>query len=74
MAKTETTEVAAAEVAPAATSVPMTLDEFCIRLSTTDKRVELIGGFEHIERLAGRTKDTAEAFSKRFTDFINQPA
>lgn len=74
MAKTETTEVVAADVAPAETGVPMTLDEFCIRLSVKDKRVELIGGFEHVERLAGRVKDTADGFGKRFADFINQPA
>ncbi|MFZ4538513.1 hypothetical protein [Propionivibrio sp.] len=53
---------------------PMSLQEFCTRLSSTDRRVELIGGFEHGERVAGRAKDTDAAYSKRFTAFINAPA
>lgn len=53
---------------------PLTLEEFCIRLSVTDSRVELIGGFENQERLAGRVKDTESNFAGRFQAFINQPA
>jgi len=53
---------------------PLTLNEFCSRLSATDKRVELIGGFEHTERFAGRMKDVQSAYSDRFTAFANQPA
>lgn len=63
-----------AQAAPAPKSEPLSLNEFCIRLSTTDKRVELIGGFEHSERVAGRVADTAENYAERYTKFLNQPA
>lgn len=53
---------------------PLTLDEFCARLSTTDKRVELIGAFHSIEKVAGRVKDLESAYATRFSAFINQPA
>jgi hypothetical protein len=52
----------------------VTLDEFCARLSGTDKRVEMIGAFNHVEKKAGRVKDTEESFRSRFDAFINQPA
>lgn len=54
--------------------IPLSLDEFCARLSATDKRVELIGGFHSVEVAAGNTKDVDSAFAARFNDFINQPA
>jgi len=54
--------------------VPMTLAEFCTRLSVTVKRVELIGGFDHSERAAGRLSDTAENYAARYAAFINKPA
>lgn len=53
---------------------PLTLDEFCSRLSVSDKRVELIGAFAHTETVAGRLKDTESAYAGRFGEFINQPA
>lgn len=52
----------------------ITLDEFCTRLSTTDKRVEMIGAFNHVEKKAGRIKDTEENLRSRFDAFVNQPA
>lgn len=70
MAKNET--VAKTTTTPE--SEPLSLTEFCIRLSAKDKRVELIGGFEHSERVAGRMSDTAEAYAGRYTAFLNQPA
>jgi hypothetical protein len=54
--------------------IPLTLDEFCIRLSASDARVELIGGFHHTEAVAGRSKDVESAFRARFDEFVNQPA
>lgn len=63
-----------AEATPVAAGVPLSLNEFCIRLSAKDKRVELIGGFEYVERVAGRLSDTAEQYEQRFTEFLNQPA
>lgn len=70
MAKNETV----AKAAPEQISEPLSLNEFCIRLSTKDKRVELIGGFEHSERVAGRLSDTAENYTARYAQFLNQPA
>lgn len=55
------------------TANDITLDEFCTRLSMSDKRVELIGGFAHTEVVAGRTKDAESAFQSRFTEFVNKP-
>ena len=63
-----------AKATPEVTSEPLSLTEFCIRLSVKDKRVELVGGFEHSERVAGRLKDTAENYAARYDKFLNQPA
>lgn len=52
----------------------LSLSEFCARLSSSDRRVELIGGFEHAERLAGRIKDTESAYAARYAAFLLQPA
>jgi len=52
----------------------ITVEEFCTRLSQTDRRVELIGGFHFDEKQAGRFKDAETAFSARFTEFANKPA
>lgn len=51
----------------------ITLDEFCTRLSQTDRRVELIGAFHSVELKAQRTKDAEAAFTARFRAFINAP-
>lgn len=51
-----------------------TLQEFCSALSTTDRRVEMIGAFHSVERAAGRMRDTATNYQKRFTAFLTQPA
>lgn len=63
----------AAEVA-GASEFQLSLDEFCTRLSGTDRRVELIGAFHSAERAAGRSKDYEGAFAGRFVAFVNQPA
>lgn len=60
--------------APAAGDFPLSLNEFCQRLSVEDKRVELISAFHHVEELAGRTQDTDGNFRVRFEAFANQPA
>ncbi|SDY39224.1 hypothetical protein [Nitrosomonas sp. Nm58] len=70
MAKEKTT----AETVQEKPADAVTLDEFCTRLSGTDKRVEMIGAFNHVEKKAGRVKDTEESFRSRFDAFINQPA
>lgn len=53
--------------------IKLTLHEFCARLSKTVKRPELLGAFEHTERVAGRLSDTDSAFRARFDAFINKP-
>ena len=68
-----------AKSAPAAVPVdkaggePLTLTEFCIRLSERDRRVALIGGFEFEEKNAGRSRDTEANYLARFEAFINKP-
>jgi|CryGeyDrversion2_2_1046609.scaffolds.fasta_scaffold295462_1 hypothetical protein len=78
MAK-ETTQSTPVDTPVSATSAtadafPLTLTEFCTRLSVSDRRVELIGGFEHSERVLGRVSDLEVNFAKRFAEFANQPA
>lgn len=58
---------------PVAAPDEVTLDEFCTRLSKSDKRVELIGAFHHSEQSAGRIKDVESEYSSRFAAFINKP-
>ena len=52
----------------------LTLDEFCTRLSREDRRVEMIGGFHHTEKQAGRLKDSDAAYAARYAAFQTQPA
>lgn len=52
---------------------PMTLDEFCIGKSLSDRRVEMISAFHYTERLAGRTKDMQAEFEARFNAFAVAP-
>jgi hypothetical protein len=59
---------------PAVSTVPqVTLNEFCTRLSMTDRRVELIGGFHFTETLAGRLKDAESNYQARYTAFLTKP-
>ena len=64
--------VKAAATAP--DSFSLSLTEFCTRLSSKDKRVELIGAFFSTEKAAGRVLDTEAAFSNRFEAFASAPA
>lgn len=52
----------------------VTLEEFCLRLSNTDRRVEMIGGFHSDEKRAGRIKDAESAYGARYQAFIRKPA
>jgi hypothetical protein len=63
-----------AATAAGETAIPLSLHDFCIRLSETEKRVELIAGFEADERSNGRKKDTAANFAVRFQAFLSKPA
>lgn len=69
MAKTD----ASTEVVSGSPVVQVTLDEFCARLSNSDRRVELIGAFNFTEKLAGRTKDAESNYQTRYGAFINKP-
>lgn len=66
-------EVAEAVTEAPATAPDVTLDEFCIRLSKSDKRVELIGAFAFTERAAGKQKDAEAAYADRFAAFATKP-
>lgn len=54
--------------------IPLSLVEFCTRLSATDRRVELIGAFHSEEAAAGHEVDVESAYADRFNQFINRPA
>lgn len=53
---------------------PITLQEFCTRISVNDKRVELIGAFYTTQIAAGVTSATQADFAAKLEDFANQPA
>lgn len=67
-AKTQTIQATATPQAD-----QITLDEFCLRLSKVDKRVELIGAFHYAERAAEHVKDTESDFQARFEAFATKP-
>lgn len=50
------------------------LDQFCARLSETEKRYALIAGFHAVEVKAGRLRDTQAEYDQRFAAFIKKPA
>lgn len=68
----ETPEEAPAAADPLAAQ-DVTLTEFCMRLSGSDRRVEMIAGFEHSEKAAGRVKDAESAFARRYAAFTAKP-
>ena len=51
----------------------ISLDEFCTRISGTDKRVELIGAFFKMETAAGRTTAVESEFTARLAAFATKP-
>ena len=57
--------------APAPADV--TLDEFCVRLSSSDRRVELLAAFHFVETRSGHFKDAESAYQSRFEAFVNKP-
>lgn len=51
----------------------LTLEEFCLRRSRVDRRVELLGAF-HAEQLRSQQfKATEDAFAARLDTFANLP-
>lgn len=53
---------------------PLALNEFCARLSATDKRVELIGGFHLHCRTKGLNGARESEFRREFGAFAGLPA
>ena len=51
----------------------LTLDEFCTRLSKTDRRVELIGGFYADAKKRGQHKDVDVGFLRAFAEYADRP-
>lgn len=66
-------ETAAPAKAPEVEVDHVTLTEFCMRLSATVRRPELLAGFERTEIAKGIVKDTVAAFEARFDAFVNAP-
>ncbi|SAK98686.1 hypothetical protein AWB80_07570 [Caballeronia pedi] len=66
-----TSAVDAVSASPVVADV--TLDEFCVRLSRSDRRVELIAAFHFTETSAGRFKDAESNYQSRFTAFVTKP-
>jgi hypothetical protein len=58
---------------PTESEQELTVEEFCRRLSVTDRRVELLGAFHFDEKRNGRVKDTETNFRARFDEFANKP-
>ena len=71
MAISEKQPVVAVPEYPA--DVSLSLTDFCIRLSETVRRPELIGAFEFTERQAGQTQGTEPEFRARFAAFSSKP-
>lgn len=61
------------KVTPTETGDELPLDEFCARLSKTDRRVELIGGFHADARSRGHLKDVDTGFLRAFENYCNRP-
>ncbi|EAB4417296.1 hypothetical protein D7B12_17855 [Salmonella enterica] len=55
------------------TSRTMSLNEFCKRLSLTEKRYVLIAGFHRHQEIANHLVDTWEGFNERLAVFLKTP-
>jgi hypothetical protein len=55
------------------TEVPLSLHEFCTRLSSEITSPELIAAFEHTERASGCLSDVSAGFKARFDKFVKSP-
>jgi len=54
-------------------AIELSLDEFCARLSKSDKRVELIGGFHADAKKRGQHKDFDVGFLRAFESYASRP-
>lgn len=69
----EKVELAVAGAPDAVQEIPLSLDEYCKRLSLSEKRYGLISGFHHTEKAAGRLHDVASAYKARYDVFLSTP-
>ena len=67
------TTAVAAEQPESAGCEPLTLTEFCRRLSERVRSPELIGAFYHGELAAERLRDTEAEYKARFDAFTKKP-
>jgi hypothetical protein len=52
----------------------VTLDKFCVVLSTREKRPHMIGAFHHSQRVAKKLIDTPANYQAAFDAFVKAPA
>lgn len=55
-------------------SQKVSLTHFCVHLSSRVRAPEMIGAFEHSERVAKRMMDSTENYQARYEAFTTQPA
>lgn len=53
---------------------PLTIGEWCGRLSQTDRRIEMISAFYSKMKKSGYHKNYAQFFAVQYHQFISQPA
>lgn len=66
--------VLAPQAAPVETQHPVTLDEFCTRLSKKVREPELIAVFHHLETAAGRKTGLTSEYRRCFEAVASRPA
>lgn len=69
----EAIETIAPEQPAAPAEHEITLTQFGIELSRSEKRVELLNAFIFLENQGKRFKDTKTAYLARFAAFVDQP-
>lgn len=52
----------------------VSITEYCRRLSTRERRVELIGAFHSTMKAESILADTEQGYNVRFAEFENRPA
>lgn len=62
------------EVIPVSNEIPITLDEFCQRLSETERRVALLGAFHFEMKRQKRQTGLSSDYHAAYATFINAPA
>ena len=72
-APVSTTNVTPAQAAQKPTNFKVSLEHFATQLSSRDKRVALIHGWVHTERVAKHMRDLPANYQARYVAFENQP-